>query len=332
MSAHFDPEAAAIAAYESDIAASAASDIIRSRLGARSLHEIAAVEPPDWLIPGFIQRSGIHVISSESGTGKTWLALQTMLAGATGMPLLGTTPTSKFDTLFLGADSPDWDLANQLRQLSRATGVNIPKTSESLLLPYGLNMLDAAHIGAMLDYISTHNIGLLVLDVLLYSYHGADENSNTDMARVFHGMKVLRDRAKCAILALHHWKKGADTARGAGTIIQAAEHTYVMRKEDSGAVLLERQKIRGESDWPSMLITLQPNDNGDGLHFVRTNPLPPLVISWFTMTKTLSRTQLLERTKEAGFSSAWLGNQLTALKRDGHLTTDGRGNWTLATK
>lgn len=323
-----DPELAAIAAYESDLNAALASANLRSLLGARSLTEVAATKTPDWLIPGFIQRGSIHVLSSESGTGKTWLALQSMLAGATNTPFLDHPLPRPFDTVFLGADSPDWDLGQQLRQLSLATGVTLPKNSASVLLPYGLNLLNAEHVKCLFDYVFNFGIDLIALDVLLYTYGGADENSNTDMAKVFHNLKFLRDKTGCAILALHHWKKGADIERGAGTITQAAEHTYVLRKEGDGSVVLERRKIRGEKDWAYLPLRLTPGPSG-GLSFVKSDPAPPLLLTWFTFSRTMSRAQLLEKAIAAGYSSGWLGNQLTAAKRDGTLTTDGKGNWTI---
>lgn len=326
----FNPvEAHALDTYDTEVERHAIEHTLSKLLGARSPHQLLLVPQPDWLIPGLVQKKSIHIISSESGTGKTWLALQMALAGASESQVLGMLPTKRFDSVFLGADSPDWDLANQLRQLARATGNDFPADSGTRFLPYGLDLLDPRHVDALVAYVHEFGIGMFVIDVLLYAYGSADENSNSDMARVFHSLKRLRDSTDCAIVALHHWKKGTTEFRGAGTIVQAAEHTYTMTLKEHGVVELKRQKIRGESDWSELNLKLCPSELG-GLHLALTEkPLAPMLM-WFQFKPTLTREELEVKARSANYSAAWLGKSLTDYRRRGILVTDGKGTWSLA--
>lgn len=305
------------------LAAEARARIVRS-MGAKPIEALLHIPQPDWLLPGFLQKKSIHILSSESGSGKTWLALQMALAGASNTEFLGVHPAHRFDTIYLGADSPDWDIANQIRQLQRATGVSFPEDSDTVILPYGLNLRRDDHVEIVLNYLNTTNCALLVLDVLLYTYLDAEENSNSDMAKVFHSLKYLRDNSDCAILALHHWKKGTEEARGAGTIVQAAEHTFILRKEEDG-VLLKRGKIRGEGDWPHLNIKLAPRNGG--LCFLQSTPEPSILMAWFALKPIHTRDELVRMANLNNKSAAWLGAALTNHRKSGKLFTDGRGRW-----
>lgn len=298
-------------------------------LGAMSVDDALAEQAPDWLIPSLIQKRSIHVISADQQTCKTWLGLSCMHAGLTGTPVLGFQPTEYFDTLYLCADSPTWDVGGQLASIARGTGARIPEHTSSMVFPYGFNLLSPKHRAVLLDYCRNFGISLLVLDVLLYAYSGADENSNSEMAEVYRALKLLRDEADLAILVLHHWAKSGNTSRGAGTITQAAEQEYWLTRSAMG-ITLQRKKLRGESWWSELTFNLTPM-NGGMVLVPGQPPVDPIVqVLSLAPDNSMSKLELLAWAEAQSLSGAWLGKHLTQRRKAGIITTDGKGNWRLA--
>jgi hypothetical protein len=118
------------------------------------------------------------------------------------------------------------------------------------------------------------DIDLFVVDVLLYS-HSGNENDNAYMARhVLRQAKALRDKLGVAVLFLHHNAKprpDMETSfRGAGTIVQAVEHHHTLVRMGAD-ILLDCAKVRGEETLEPIRFSLAPGDHG-GLHLKPTGP------------------------------------------------------------
>ena len=333
------------------IAASQEAALASSRalLGARPWTEPLRAPVPDWLIPGLLQRKAIHVISSDKGCYKTWLGLSYLVAGIYGLPVLGEQPTCRFSTLYVAADSPDWDIGAQLSKLLAAHSLK-PLPGDSFILPYGVQFTNDAHVTALIDLIAAWGIDHLAIDVKGYTQGHLDENLDSDQMLYYRVMKHFRDKLDLAVTIFHHFGKTNKTARGAGTVEQAAEHCFHLFKTKTG-VRLFREKIRGDELWTERLFTLGHQNSGRLLVPVEAaltppaQPAPPsgaremgdvppvtevqtcCILSALAAPKT--RDQLTTIALSAGKTRKWLDNRLQYLKRTGRVSTDGAGLWTL---
>ena len=295
--------------------------------------------PPDWLVPGLLQREALHVLSSDSGCCKTWLGLSLMLSGLYQVPVLGQHPTASFSSIYLAADSPTWDINQQLQKLLRGHQLapsSRPQDVHAFIMPLGFVFDNEEHVRLIADFSRHWDIDALFIDVLLYSHLG-DENDNSHMARtVLRAAKYLRDELGLAIYFIHHNAKSLPgmpaVARGAGTIIQAAEHHFALAKH-SGVITMKIKKTRGDELLPPSLdFTLSKQHDGRVLSPLAIptpiGPPEPAVTQWLK-SGTLPRFQLMLKTKEAGQEIRWLDNQLQLLRRQNLIQTDGKGNWSL---
>jgi RecA-family ATPase len=78
----------------------------------------------------------------------------------------------------------------------------------------------------LVTLIGDEKIGLLIIDPLIETHVGLDENSNTDMKEVILGLRDLANRARCCVLVIHHSRKGQiagdqDSARGGSALVNA---------------------------------------------------------------------------------------------------------------
>lgn len=311
-----------------------------SLLGARSWTELLTIQPPDWLVPGLLQERALHVLTSDSGCGKTWLALDLFLSGIYGSPVLGQRPTKPFNSIYLAADSPDWDIAQQLRKLLRGRNASPDTEPESFILPIGFLFDREDHLAVIAELAKTWHIKAMFIDVMLYSHEG-DENDNSYMARmVLKRAKLLRDQCGMAIFFVHHNAKGlpgmTGMYRGAGTIIQAAEHHITLAKKKK-QVLLTVEKIRGDEIISSSLLysiqrdtgggralVLSPTDAADSSEVPDSGALAPeqTVLSFLQATGSATRAAVKFHFRNS--QPRWVDNQLQLLKSKNLIKKVGR--------
>lgn len=104
-------------------------------------------------------------------------------------------------------------------------------------------------VNECIDYLKANKIGFVVADPLVDT-HEAEENSNSEMARVMRVWKRIAIEANAAVLLVHHSRKtqnassdghagSADAGRGAGAVVNAARLNFTffnMSEKDAEAL------------------------------------------------------------------------------------------------
>jgi hypothetical protein len=98
---------------------------------------------------------------------------------------------------------------------------------------------------------------LVVIDTLSRCSGGADENSNTDIAKVIASADMLQQRFHCTVLIVHHAGKDRDRGpRGASSLIGNTETIIEVAPTDEGCrVVCYKQKDAAKFD--SLSLKLQ---------------------------------------------------------------------------
>jgi len=160
--------------------------------------------PPD-LFDGFLLQNTLNLLAAEPHAGKTLLCLHLASSLASGTPLFGTFPCPPKRVLFIGQDSGSWDMAEQLRKLSRGHGIT-DLSNLDLRLNQGVNLFDAAFLKHLEEYHEHVGFDVLIFDTLR-DVHRADENSSGEMGAVMQILKTMRDNFACTIFITHHIRK-----------------------------------------------------------------------------------------------------------------------------
>lgn len=210
-------------------------------LKTKTVSELMATPKPPMLIEGLLIQRGLHMFQSHSGTGKTFLGLELAIAVATGMPALEKFEVSTHGkVLYIGEDSPEWDVREQFRKLAVGKGITtehfdlpweydsegelIPESGPQMLfcINEGSNLNSEEAVDKIVEEVETHGYKLVILDTLGALNEG-NENDNGWMGLVMKRIKRIREHA--AVLLIHHTKKpgeyenpGTTGARGASAI------------------------------------------------------------------------------------------------------------------
>jgi len=223
------------------------------------------------LINRLLARKGVAIVAAPPYTGKTFFALEAMRtvvqASAFAESPAFNAPRPG-NVLYLGNDSPDWDLASQFDKL---IGLPDAKThdvgrllDETDLGSYGFifepgfmlntgedaeRVIDAARRQSSVRDYSRAFVGgeesevyrpvrgtdLIVIDTLR-SVHGFEENDNTGMQHVMNLLRYIANQTGAGVLALHHFNKGSkespqaslERLRGATAIGGAVDSVFAL--------------------------------------------------------------------------------------------------------
>jgi hypothetical protein len=199
--------------------------------------------PRQWLIPAILPKEGIALLYGPPGCGKSFLTMAWSLCIATGRQWLGH-PVLQGPVAYIAGEGsfgigPRLKAWKSFHQFSGNSGVQW--FDESLALQDAGNFNEL--VTAFEEDFETPPV-LVVIDTLSRCSGGADENSNTDMAKVIAAADILQQRFHCTVLIVHHAGKDRDRGpRGASSLTGNTETIIEVAPTSEGCrVVCYKQK------------------------------------------------------------------------------------------
>jgi hypothetical protein len=221
-------------AYEGKPAAVLEPLVLRS---ARLL-DPASIPPRQWLYGTQLVRGFVTVMVAPGGTGKTAYAMVVAAALASGIRLLNEHVFERVNVAVLNLEDPMDELDRRLAGIRLRYKLGPDDLQDRYFMHSGedrpLVMAKPSPDGFEVIYpdeeiltkeIMDHDIGLIVVDPFAES-HSLEENSNPQMVKASAAWRRIARATSCAILLVHHVRKGAvsdiDSARGAKALTDSA--------------------------------------------------------------------------------------------------------------
>lgn len=193
-----------------------AAPIDRARDKIRFLHEYADnVNDPVWLIPNMLPAQGIGMIYGESGSYKSFLALDMSLSLAFGIPGQWSAPPVKNDVLFFAGEGPVATAKKRWPAWMEWQGIEARDGHRFMIkdrVPLYSDADGWENVKADLAELKAKP-SLIVIDTLTRLITGMDENSAKDATMITNFMEQLARYYECFVLAVHH--TGKDQSKGA---------------------------------------------------------------------------------------------------------------------
>ena len=223
----------------------------------------ASIPPREWLYGSRLIRRFVSVLAAPGGVGKSALALGQALALATGRGFLGERVHHSAPAWVFNLEDPLEEMQRRLAALMMLHGIPDDAVSGRLFLNTGrLRRLVMAELDGdggialpdrapMIAAARAAGVGLIVVDPFVKS-HRLDENSNVHMDAAATAWAEVADQAACAVLLVHHVRKGTadgvDATRGAKALTDAARSASLlaaMTAEEASALgVPERERWR----------------------------------------------------------------------------------------
>jgi len=239
-----------------------------ARFTVHSAVDFTAGAPMEWIVRGLLPRAELAVIFGESGSGKSFLALDLCAAVSLGLEWR-TRRTQRGRVVYVCAEGARGFKA-RLRAYSHEHQVELVELPAVISdAPNLLEPKDAAAI--------THSIvqwadkggpvDVVVVDTLSATTPGGNENSGEDMGLVLSHCKLLHRKTGALVVLIHH--SGKDATRGArgwsGLRAAADAEIEVIRNGDYRSATVTKMKdgTDGES-FPFKLKVVELGFGPDG--------------------------------------------------------------------
>lgn len=180
------------------------------RFRVQSAEEFSAGKPMEWIVRGVLPRAELCVIYGESGSGKSFLALDLCAAVTRGVDWRGqrTVPGRVVYVCAEGAGG------FKARLRAYAQGHDCEMQVLPAVVPDAPNLLEAKDVAALAHSIlSWGQPDVVVIDTLSATTPGGNENSGEDMGRVISHCKFIHQKTGALVCCVHH--SGKDSTKGA---------------------------------------------------------------------------------------------------------------------
>ncbi len=164
-----------------------------------------------WIIPGILPQSGIAMLFGAPGTYKSFLAIDWALAIGYGRGWAGRA-TKQGPVAYIAAEG-SFGLSSRIKAWKHYNQVmgnsGVRWYDQSILLQ------DPSHVSELLAALKEDFPilpVLLIIDTLSRCSGGADENSNTEMAKIIAAADIIQQEIGCSVLIIHH--EGKDRSKG----------------------------------------------------------------------------------------------------------------------
>jgi hypothetical protein len=233
---------------------------------ARSIY--APRPPVPCLVDPVIRVGSVTLLGAFGGSGKTWLALDMLVAVGTGRRWLDHFDVKKGKATLLDYESGEHEAARRIIALSRSLPPKAAFPALDLAAMPTLYMGDPAFERAVTEL--ARDRSLIVIDSLAAASPGAKENEST--MRV--GLDQLRraaEKTRCAFLVLVHAKKVTgsphkfdprEILRGSSAIYDAADTVLTVTFEKGKPLRLEQAKARHGVSIDPIEVSITDRDGG----------------------------------------------------------------------
>jgi hypothetical protein len=230
--------------------------------------------PPErrWLIEDLWADQAVGIIGGEPKCGKSFLALDLLVAVASGAPCLRRFPAVRRGPVLLYAAEDALHLVRtRLMGLCRVAGVTLTDLPIHVITAPSVRLDVADDRHQLQATIAALRPLLLVLDPFV-RLHRVDENASSEVAPLLAYLRELQRRFALAVVLVHHARKGAGAVRGGQALRGSSElhawgdsNLYLRRLDDRLLLSIEHRAAPSLTGLP---LALRSTDDAIALHLV----------------------------------------------------------------
>jgi len=232
-----------------------------------------------WLIEDLWADEAVGIVGGEPKCGKSFLALDMIVAVAAGVPCLRRfRPARRGPVLLYAAEDALPLVRTRLEGICHAAGVALADLPIHVITVPSLRLdvvEDRQHLQATVDALRPI---LLVLDPFV-RLHRIDENASADVAPLLAYLRDLQRRFAVAVALVHHARKGGQAMRAGQALRGSSEfhawgdsNLYLRRLDDRLLLSIEHRAAPSQTGLP---LALRGVGDALALAVIDTAPTPP---------------------------------------------------------
>jgi hypothetical protein len=237
--------------------------------------------PPQhrWLIEDLWAEEAVGIVGGEPKCGKSFLALDMVVAVAAGVPCLRRFhPARRGPVLLYAAEDALHLVRTRLEGICQASGVTLADLPIHVITAPSLRLDLAEDRQQLQATVAALRPIFLVLDPFV-RLHRIDENASSDVAPLLAYLRDLQRRFALAVVVVHHARKGAHAIRAGQALRGSSDfhawgdsNLYLRRLDDRLLLSIEHRAAPSQTDLP---LALRSVGDALALEMVDARPLPP---------------------------------------------------------
>lgn len=236
---------------------------------------LAARPPGEWLVKGVLPQADLIVLFGESGSGKSFCAIDLGAAVSRGIEWRGRR-VKRGKVIYIAAEGGG-GVGSRFKAYCQRNEIDVADLDMGIIT-VPPNFMEKDDIGELAKSIgAAGGADMIIVDTYAQVTPGANENSGEDMGLALANARALRNATGAVVLLVHHaGKDSSKGARGWSGIKAAADAELQVIKHEDGSRELRVSKMKDGDDGLSWGFNLDVVDLGidsDG------DPLTSCVIS-----------------------------------------------------
>jgi hypothetical protein len=308
-------------------------------------HRIAATATSArWLIEGLWGFDAVGILGGEPKCCKSLLALTMAVSVASGAPCLGgSRPLRTGPVLLFAAEDSAMMVRDRLSALSAGLGQDLEQVPIQVITIPALRLDSEADRLRLAATVSLHQPVLLILDPFV-RLHRIDENIAGEVAPILDGLRQLQRRHGCAVMVVHHARKGGAHLRAGQALRGSSEfhawgdsNLFLRRQRDILTLDIEHRAAQApdpirltlQSTPGELVLEAEGETDGALSDMGGADPAQRVLETLSSAKDPVSRRELQVALR---IRTASLGSLLRDLERQGRITrgTDGYRSTTAA--
>ncbi len=203
------------------------------------------IKPLNWLIKGFLPKATLGVLYGESGSGKSFVALDICAALARQLDWNGLRCQAQARSVLYVVAEGVSGFAIRLAAYCHQAGISKDDIHIDIISDVAPNLTDGLSVDHLIrDIIVRQPYDLIVMDTFAQVTAGANENSGEDMGRALAYCRKISQSTDAMVLLIHHSGKDASKgARGWSGVHAASDVVLeVSRFEEERRIKVTKQK------------------------------------------------------------------------------------------
>lgn len=248
----------------------------RGRDKIKFLHDYAdGVRDPEWLIPGVLPAIGTGMLYGESGSYKSFIALDMALCLAFGIPGQWGAPPVKNDVLFMAGEGPVATGRKRWPAWMEWQDIQFRNDHRFFIkdrVPFFTDSAAWEHVKEDLAELKAKP-SLIVLDTTSRLMTGMDENSAKDATMITNFMEQLSKYFEAFVLGTHHTGKDQNKgARGSSAFYSNLDVMISTKKRQDGTEF--RVRKQKDADVSDEMSYFQVKEIGSSIVLARSSTGP----------------------------------------------------------
>ncbi len=237
----------------------------------------APMEKATYVVDGLLREGSVTLFSAYSGSGKTWVIADLMVAIATGGLWLERFQCVKGNVVLLDYESGSDELRRRLVGVGAGRGAAAPVQGVRFATMPSIYATDAEFEAAVLELAKDARI--VFLDSFRAACPGLDENTSA-MRVPLDRLRRVAEKTRCAFVLISHAKKGQpggddvderETVRGSSAIVDAVDN-LLTAKVKGGGLWVTHAKSRQGKPVPPFVVHIK--DLSEGVTTVQAEDAP----------------------------------------------------------